>query len=247
MREGYQGTGPGAIAPDGTSIDLYLRLPAGHETDIVAAAAPPGAHILDLGSGLGRITNPLLERGFRVTAVDESAEMLEHVRGARTVCSPIEALDLDDRFDVVLLASFLVNAGDEKVRHGLLSTCARHVADDGFVLIEREGEEDFFANVPREWAAPGGYTGRVLSAEPLGDGVRRVHVQYEFPDVSWSRTFLSQRLLKKEFEEELGRTGLRVDQYLTEDEVWVRAVKADTRGSHDAPGTGGTAGLWSQN
>jgi hypothetical protein len=35
--------------------------------------------------------------------------MLERVRGAaRTVCGPIEDLNLGERFDVVLLASFLV-------------------------------------------------------------------------------------------------------------------------------------------
>jgi len=237
MREGYQGTGPGAIAPDGTSIDLYLRLPTGDEPDVVAAAAPAGAHILDLGSGLGRITHPLVERGFTVTAVDDSPEMLAHVRGARTVCSSIEDLNLGEMFDVVLLASFLVNAGDEKVRQGLLRACRRHTADDGCVLIQREGEEDFFANVPREWAAPGGYTGRILSAQPVGDGVRQVRVEYEFPDVAWTRTFLSRPLRRREFEEELGKAGLKVDRYLTEDQVWVRAVKADAKGP-DMPGKG---------
>lgn len=227
LRDGYRGTGPGAIAPDGTSIDRYLRLPAGNEPDVVAASVPAGAHILDLGSGVGRITHPLLERGFTVTAVDESPEMLEHVRGARTVCSTIETLDLDETFDVVLLASFLVNAGDEKVRRGLLDACRRHTADDGCVLIQREGEEDFFANVPREWVASGGYIGRILSADPIGNEVRQVRVEYEFPDITWTRTFLTRPLRRKEFEEELRQAGLKVDRYLTEDQVWVRAVKAD--------------------
>jgi SAM-dependent methyltransferase len=241
MREGYQGTGPGAIAPDGTSIDFYLRLSAGDEADIVAAAVPAGARILELGSGLGRITHPLLKHGFTVTAVDDSPEMLERVRGARTVCSPIETLDLGETFDVVLLASFLVNAGDEKVRRGMLRTCARHTADGGCVLIQREGEEDFFANVPREWVDPGGYTGRILSAEPVGNGVRQVRVEYEFPDVAWTRTFLSRPLRRQEFEEALKQAGLRADRYLTEDQVWVRAVKADA-GGHDMPEEGRTAG-----
>lgn len=232
MRAGYEGTGPGTIAPDGTSIDLYLRLPAGDEPDIVAAAVPAGARILDLGSGVGRITHPLLERGFTVTAVDDSPEMLQHVRGARTVCGAIEDLDLGETFDVVLLASFLVNAGDAKVRHGLLDACRRHTADDGCVLIQREGEEDFFANVPREWAAPGGYTGRVLSARPVGDGVRQVRVEYEFPDTKWTRTFLTRPLRRAEFEEELRQAGLRVDRYLTEDQVWVRAVKMPVEDRH---------------
>lgn len=93
MREGYQGTGPGAITPDGCAVELYARLSVGSEPDIIAAAVPAGAHILELGCGVGRVTHPLLERGFTVTAVDESPEMLERVHGARTICSPIEQLE----------------------------------------------------------------------------------------------------------------------------------------------------------
>ncbi|AZM78298.1 class I SAM-dependent methyltransferase [Streptomyces sp. KPB2] len=223
MREGYQGTGPGAITPDGCAVELYSRLPAGAEPDIIAAAVPEGARILELGSGVGRMTHPLLERGFTVTAVDESAEMLERVRGARTVCSPIEDLDLGERFDVVMLASFLVHAGDVEVRRGLLRTCARHVTDDGCVLIQREGA-DYHSNLPRERVDPSGFTVRILSADPVGDGVNSVRAEYEFPDAVWTQTFRARPLTREPFEEALGEAGLAVDRYLTDDGTWVRAV-----------------------
>ncbi|CAL9412243.1 class I SAM-dependent methyltransferase [Streptomyces sp. R1] len=223
MREGHQGTGPGAITPDGCAVELYARLPAGAEPDIVAAAVPEGARILELGSGVGRMTHPLLERGFTVTAVDESAEMLERVRGARTVCGPIEDLDLDERFDVVMLASFLVHAGDVEVRRGLLRTCARHVTDDGCVLIQREGA-DYHSNLPRERVDPAGFTVRILSADPVGDGVNAVRAEYEFPDAVWTQTFRARPLTREQFEEALGEAGLAVDRYLTDDGTWVRAV-----------------------
>ncbi|KPC70370.1 hypothetical protein ADL27_53680, partial [Streptomyces sp. NRRL F-6602] len=42
--------------------------------------------------------------------------------------------ELGERFDVVLLASFLVHAGDAEVRRGLLRTCLRHLAPGGTVL-----------------------------------------------------------------------------------------------------------------
>ncbi|MFF4208426.1 class I SAM-dependent methyltransferase [Streptomyces sp. NPDC001796] len=225
MRTGYGGTGPGVITPDGCAVQLYSRLPPGDEPDIVAAAVPAGAHILELGSGAGRMTHPLLERGFTVTAVDESPEMLERVRGARTICSPIEALDLGETFDVVLLASFLVHAGDVEVRRRLLRTCARHVADGGCVLIQREGE-DYHTNLPRERVDPSGFTVRIVSAEPVGDGVDSVRAQYEFPDATWTQTFLSRPLSREQFEEALAEAGLRVDGYLTDDRIWVRAVRA---------------------
>ncbi|MFJ8359564.1 class I SAM-dependent methyltransferase [Streptomyces sp. NPDC093984] len=225
MRTGYRGTGPGVITPDGCAVELYSRLPPGDEPDIVAAAVPAGAHILELGSGVGRMTHPLLERGLTVTAVDESPQMLERVRGARTICSPIEVLDLGETFDVVLLASFLVHAGDVGVRRRLLRTCARHVADGGCVLIQREGE-DYHTNLPRERVDPSGFTVRIVSAEPVGDGVNSVRAEYEFPDATWTQTFLSRPLSRQQFEEALAEAGLRVDRYLTDDRIWVRAVRA---------------------
>lgn len=225
MREGYGGTGPGAITPDGCAVDLYARLPVGDEPDIIAAAVPAGASILELGSGVGRMTHPLIERGFTVTAVDESAEMLERVRGARTICSPVESLDAGGTFDVVLLASFLVHAGDVAVRQGLLDTCRRHVAGRGCVLIQREGP-DYHTNLPRERVDPSGFTVRIVSADPVGDGVNSVRAEYEFPDAAWTHTFLARPLTQKQFEEALAQAGLKVDRYLTDDQVWVRAVPA---------------------
>ncbi|MER7107673.1 class I SAM-dependent methyltransferase [Streptomyces sp. NPDC000229] len=226
MREGYRGTGPGAITPDGCAVDLYSRLVAGAEPGIVAGAVPAGATLLELGSGVGRLTRPLVERGLKVTAVDESAEMLERVRervpGIRTVQSPIEALDLEERFDVVLLASFLVHTGDRRVRDGMLAACRRHVEDDGCVLIQREGV-DWHTQVPRERVDPAGCTVRIASAEPVGDGVNSVVAEYVFPDARWTQTFLSRPLTKEDFEGCLDAAGLVVDTYLTEDGTWVRA------------------------
>ncbi len=227
MRAGYEGTGPGAITPDGCAVELYSRLPVGDEPDIIASAVPEGAHILELGCGVGRMTHPLLDRGFTVTAVDESAEMLERVRGARTIRGAIETLDLGERFDVVMLASFLVHAGDAEVRRGMLDVCRSHVADGGCVLIQREGE-DYHADLPRERVDPSGFTIRMLSADPVGDGVDSVRAEYVFPDAVWTQTFLARPLSKEEFEEALGEAGLRVDTYLTEDRIWVRAVPVET-------------------
>jgi SAM-dependent methyltransferase len=227
MREGYEGTGPGAITPDGCAVELYARLAAGAEPEVVAGAAPPGAHILELGSGAGRVTRPLLERGFRVTAVDESAEMLEKVAAlggaVRTVRSAIERLDLDEKFPVVLLASFLVHSGDESVRRGILRACRTHVTDGGRVLIQREAA-DYHTDLPRERVDPGGCTIRIVSAKPVGDGVNEVRAEYVFPDAVWTQTFRSRPLTEEQFEQALLEAGLKVDTYLTDDGMWVAAV-----------------------
>lgn len=66
----------------------------------------------------------------------------------------------------------------------------------------------------------------MLSAEPVGNGVNSVRAEYVFPDAVWTQTFLARPLTKEAFEEVLGESGLKVDRYLTEDRVWVRAVPA---------------------
>ncbi|SCF69967.1 bifunctional 2-polyprenyl-6-hydroxyphenol methylase/3-demethylubiquinol 3-O-methyltransferase UbiG [Streptomyces sp. Ncost-T10-10d] len=224
VREGYSGTGPGAITPDGCAVELYRRLTVGDEPEVIAAAVPAGASILELGCGAGRVTHPLIARGFDVTAVDESAQMLEHIRGARTVQSPIESLDLgDETFDVVMLASFLVHTSEHRVRDGMLRACRNHVKDGGAVLIQREGA-DYHTNLPRERVDPGGCTVRIVSAEPVEDGVDSVHAEYLFDDARWTQTFLSRALSKEQFEGYLEAAGLTVDRYLTDDGIWVRAL-----------------------
>lgn len=227
QREGHEGTGPGAITPDGCAVEHWLRLPVGEEPEIIAGAVPAGASVLELGCGVGRVTHPLLARGFAVTAVDESPQMLRHVRGARTVCAAAEELDLgEERFDVVLLASFLVHNADPRVRRGLLRTCRRHVAADGRVLIQREGE-DWHRRVPRESRTARGGVIRVASVEPTDEPfVARVHVEYEYPDARWTQTFLSHRYTGDAFERALADAGLAIDRVLTEDGTWVRARPA---------------------
>ena len=148
MKDGYAGTGPGAFTPDGCAVDLYTRLPVRDEPEIVASAMPPPVTLLELGAGAGRVTRALTTWGYAVTAVDESPEMLAHVTGAPTVCSSIEDLRLPERYDVVLLSSFLVHAPDPAVRAALLETCRRHVAPGGVVLIQREGD-GWHEKVPR--------------------------------------------------------------------------------------------------
>jgi SAM-dependent methyltransferase len=221
FRAGYQGTGPGEITPDGCAVDLYARLPVGSEPEVIASAVSPPATLLELGSGAGRVTRPLVRLGFRVTAVDESAAMLARIDSAQVVCSSIENLSLDQRFDAVLLSSFLVHAGDPAVGDALLRTCRRHVAETGIVLIQREGA-DWHDRLPRETAMAGG-TARVVSSTPATDGVRSVRVEYDFPDAQWTQTFLSRPLNDEQFDGMMARAGLRVERYLTPDRTWVLA------------------------
>ena len=76
-RWGERMTSPeGHMAPDGSPVELFARLPAGSVPQLIHDAIPPGASILELGAGAGRITHPLIGLGHEVVAVDESPEML---------------------------------------------------------------------------------------------------------------------------------------------------------------------------
>ncbi|MEV0261334.1 class I SAM-dependent methyltransferase [Streptomyces sp. NPDC050617] len=225
MRAGSAGAGPGTITPDGCAVEMYARMAPDGEQHVIAGALPAGAGaVLELGAGAGRVTHALLELGFEVVAVDESPEMLARIRGARTVRSTIEGLDLGERFDAVLLASYLVNTAGPEVRAELLRTCRRHVRDDGCVLIQREGAGwNDPANVPREHRR-GPLRITVAAAEPLGPGVTSVRMEYEFEGRRWSQTHTSHELDEAAVEEALAEAGLRVDAYLTDDRIWLRAV-----------------------
>jgi len=207
-----------SVAPDGTPVDLYLRLPPRGEAEIVHAAIPEGMEILELGCGVGRVTHELLRRGHPVVAVDESEAMLAHVHGAQIVRARIEDLALDRRFPCVLLMSNLVNADDR--REAFLERCARHVASDGVVLIERH---------PPDWRpepGPGGRLGDVeIALEDVSiDGpVIAATVRYEATGRLWRHAFRARLLDDDELAAELRRTGLEFVRTLDERGEWVEA------------------------
>lgn len=138
---GFRGEGPGGQRPDGSSVDLHLRLPCRGEFDVIGPSII-GEELLELGCGVGRLTRPLLERGYRVTAVDNSPEMLKHLPvAARRVCSDIEALELGENFDTVPLASSLIDSPSFARRSALLAACRRHLRAGGVLVFERHDPE----------------------------------------------------------------------------------------------------------
>ena len=71
---------------EGVAVRMWLQaLPPEHtqrEADRLAGllAASPGAEILDVPCGAGRLALPLAERGYRLTGVDWSPEFIGHAR-----------------------------------------------------------------------------------------------------------------------------------------------------------------------
>ena len=71
---------------EGLAVKLWLQAlspeSTRREADVIerALAATPGAKLLDVPCGGGRLSLVLAERGYRVTGVDLSCEFLEHAR-----------------------------------------------------------------------------------------------------------------------------------------------------------------------
>ena len=212
-----RGEGPGPITRDGCAVELYALLPAGREPGIVHAAIPAGASILELGAGAGRLTHPLLALGHPVVAVDDSPEMLAHVRGGETVLGRIETLRLGRRFDAVLLASHLVNTDDDRQRRQFLLACRRHVRGGGAVLLQRHDPAWFDTAAPSR-RTEAGVTFELGDLSRPGPGLLSATVAYQVGERRWTQRFTARRL----DDAELAATGLAVDAWL-DDRTWVRA------------------------
>jgi SAM-dependent methyltransferase len=204
-------------APDGSPVELYARLPELGEGQVVASVVPAGGSVLELGCGVGRITRQLVRLGYRVTAVDESAEMLARVADAETVQAQIEGFELGRRFDAVLLASNLVNA-EPGQRRAFFETCRRH-AD----LVVVQG-------LPLGWSPEDRET-------TLGDVVSRLHVErveggvvngemeYEAEGRTWRHPFAMHVFADEAaLGAALAEAGLRFERWLGAD--WFVAVPA---------------------
>ena len=64
------------------------RVTALHDAVACEAAPEPGARVLEVGCGTGAVTGRLVQRGARVTALDQSAGMLEQARRRLAALGP---------------------------------------------------------------------------------------------------------------------------------------------------------------
>jgi SAM-dependent methyltransferase len=220
------GTGPGVITNDGCAVDFYALLPTFGEPEIVHAAVPPGASILELGVGTGRILRPLAALGHQVTGVDDAQEMLDRSPDLATVCSSIQTLRLDRTFDVVLLASTMINA-DPATRHGFLATVRHHLRDDG-VAVFQQNPPDWFEKVGQAEPVrddPGGIRRTIRSArwEPPR---LRAEVEYQHGGNVWTHAWTSYQLSDEQLASDLTAADLRLGDWLTIDHSWFTARPA---------------------
>lgn len=209
------------VAPDGSPVAVYRALPIAPEFTPVLDYLIAPMTVLDLGCGVGRLANELAERGFHVTGVDESGAMLRHLDGrVQAVEADLRELALNQVFDVVVLASHLVNVADAALRRAFLQAASDHVARTGQVLIQHwESGGNEVADVD---AVVGevGIAFRVLERQGAGF---RGRVRYTVGDDSWVQDFCATLLDDSELDTELMRVGLQRAERLSP--KWVVAQR----------------------
>ncbi len=113
--------------------------------DFLAGLLRPGARVLELGVGTGRLALPLAARGLEVHGVDSSPAMLARLRakpGADSV--PVVEGDFADvgtsvegSFDLVLLAfNSLFELLDQDAQCRCVAGAAARLASDGVFVVE---------------------------------------------------------------------------------------------------------------
>lgn len=106
------------------------------EVRFVERYAP--ASVLDAGCGTGRVAIELARRGYDVVGADVSGSMLATAReldpAVWWVHADLAGLDLDRRFDVVVMAGNIPLFTAPGTNAAVVAGCARHVAADGVLV-----------------------------------------------------------------------------------------------------------------
>jgi SAM-dependent methyltransferase len=214
------------VAPDGSPVDFYRRIPATGEPELIHAHVPAGASILDLGCGPGRIAGPLAALGHAVVGVDNGEAMIAALpAGVEGVLGDARTIRLGRRFDAVLLASHLVNDPDDGP--AFVRTAAAHLEAEGLVIGE---------TYPIGWdpAASVGRVSRLGDAEIVttssaveGDLLRAV-VRYGVDGMTWEQPFTARILDEAALQGVLADGGLRFGGWLARP-GWFRASLSPDR------------------
>jgi ubiquinone/menaquinone biosynthesis C-methylase UbiE len=113
-----------------------------------AAVRSPGARVLEIGCGTGAVTEKLIARGARVTAVDQNPEMVERAR-ARVAHPQSDAITFVERtaseidafpegtFDAVV-ASLSLSEMSQRERAFVLECARRALCPGGVIAIADE-------------------------------------------------------------------------------------------------------------
>lgn len=224
MMHVFEGQGPGARTTDGCSVELYRDLPYLGELDDIIGELSPGARILELGCGTGRLTRELIDKGLSVTGVDNSAEMLAGMpREATTVLCEIEQLSLAESVDVVILASCLINHPELATRRAFLAAAQRHLKPGGRLFVQRH-DPNWLQN-----ASPGDVMRQDKSSITVESVARSgnevsMTIRYDRPRGTWWHSFEAEALDDAATEGALADAGFRQTSWHGRSKRWISAA-----------------------
>lgn len=130
------------LAYDRTFGEFYNRLTVA-TIQVITDRIHPGGSIVDFGAGTGRLSIPLADKKFEVTAVDPCCEMLCELKQKkregmklRTVCSKMQDFK-ESNFDFALCVfTVLLYLLDEESLKNALSAAHGALKPDGMLLID---------------------------------------------------------------------------------------------------------------
>jgi SAM-dependent methyltransferase len=192
-------------------VEVYRVLPANGEPELIHAAIPQHASVLELACGTGRVAGPLARLGHEVTGVDDSAAMIEAMDpDVVPVLGDVRSIRLRRRFDVVLVISHLLNDPDPTA---FLRTAAAHMAPGG-TLVAEVYPADF------DWQAS---IGRTTTLGPVAITVSRARVagrridasvRYQLGDQVWDQPFVASMRDEAALRSILAAAGLAFSRWL---------------------------------
>ena len=206
---------------------IRRRRPIG-EPDDLQPGSTPGFAVLRGSTGAGRALHSLaaLGRPFRT--------VIQSIHEPAVDAAAIDGLDVGRGFAAVILGSHLVNTPDEALRRAWLRAAARHVADNGDVLVEHH-PVDWAETAADEPAVPGGSLGMVdVRREP--PFVSAVSV-FDAGGHEARQPFTARVLSEAELEAELLASGLATRRRLSP--TWLLAHPGDARDQSEAEASAG--------
>jgi SAM-dependent methyltransferase len=213
-----------SVAPDGSPVEVYRRLPEGDDAELVHSAISPGATVLDLGCGVGRIARGLLRLGHRVTGVDNDPNMLSELpRGVEGVHADVTSVRLGRPFGAVLFASHFLNAGEEI--QSLLATAYAHLGVAGPLVAEVYPEG-------MDWEARVGLARQIGSVEvtlaraSVDGDLLDAEMRYRIDDLEWRQPFTACLRTEASLRDELEAGGFLWDRWIDEGRRWFVARRA---------------------
>lgn len=128
-----------------TPAELYQALHRGSPGDLnfYRQACEGAEHILELGCGYGRLVQALAQPDRQITGLDQDEALLHmaaqtesNQADLRWVCGDMCALDLEQRFDRILLAFNTFYCVPQAKKRALLQSIHRHLRPGGHFIMD---------------------------------------------------------------------------------------------------------------